>query len=150
RWARASSCRAATSGSSWARRGSARNSSAALMRARNRARIREVREQHMAEQLDPRAAGARRLAGKGCIGTGAGQGIGRATARRLGQEGGRIVVADRIEESAARTVDELRTHEAEAIKVIVDLASFAGAHELMAQARAAFGRIDVLVNNVGG
>src|SRR5262249_28652863 len=101
-------------------------------------------------QLDPRAAGARRLAGKVCIVTGAGQGIGRATARRLGQEGGRIVVADRIEESAARTVDELRTHEAEAIKVIVDLASFAGAQELMAQARAAFGRIDVLVNNVGG
>src|SRR5262249_36409642 len=60
------------------------------------------------------------------------------------------VVADRIEESAARTVAELHEHNVETLKVIVDLARFAGAQELMAQVRAAFGRIDVLVNNVGG
>jgi NAD(P)-dependent dehydrogenase (short-subunit alcohol dehydrogenase family) len=104
----------------------------------------------MAEELDAKAAGARRLKDKVCIVTGSGQGIGRATARRLGQEGGKIVVADRIEESAARTLAELREHGVEARKVIVDLATFAGAQDLMAQARAAFGRIDVLVNNVGG
>ena len=44
----------------------------------------------MAVELDARAAGARRLKGKVCVVTGAGQGIGRATARRLGQEGGKI------------------------------------------------------------
>jgi dihydroxycyclohexadiene carboxylate dehydrogenase len=38
--------------------------------------------------LDPRAAGAKRLRDKVCVVTGAGQGIGRATARRLGEEGG--------------------------------------------------------------
>ena len=48
--------------------------------------------------LDQRAAGAKRLSGKVCIVTGAGQGIGRATAKRLGEEGGKIVVAERIED----------------------------------------------------
>ena len=101
-------------------------------------------------ELDARAAGARRLKDKVCIVTGAGQGIGRAAARRLGEEGGTIVVADRVDESATQTLTELRDHGVEAKKVLVDLSTFAGAHELMAQARAAYGRIDVLVNNVGG
>jgi NAD(P)-dependent dehydrogenase (short-subunit alcohol dehydrogenase family) len=104
----------------------------------------------MAEQLDARAAGARRLAGKVCVVTGAGQGIGRATARRLGQEGGKIVVADRIEAGASETVRELTEYGVAATKVLVDLGTFAGAQELMHQALAAYGRIDVLVNNVGG
>ena len=104
----------------------------------------------MAVELDARAAGARRLEDKVCVVTGAGQGIGRATARRLGQEGGKIVVADRVDESATQTVAALREHGVDAAKVIVDLGTFAGAQELMAEARKAFGRIDVLVNNVGG
>jgi NAD(P)-dependent dehydrogenase (short-subunit alcohol dehydrogenase family) len=104
----------------------------------------------MADELDPRAAGARRLEGKVCVVTGAGQGIGRATARRLGQEGGRIVVADRIKESASEAAAELRDNGVEAIKALVDLGSFAGAQELMRLARTAYGQIDVLVNNVGG
>lgn len=104
----------------------------------------------MTDELDPRAAGARRLKDKICIVTGAGQGIGRAIARRLGQEGGKIVVADRVDESATQTTDELREHDVEAIKVLVDLSTLSGAEDLMAQTMAAFGRIDVLVNNVGG
>ena len=104
----------------------------------------------MAVELDARAAGARRLKDKVCVVTGAGQGIGRAAARRLGQEGGRIVVADRIDESAMQTVGELREHGVEATKVLVDLGTFAGAQQLMTEAKNAFGRIDVLVNNVGG
>jgi dihydroxycyclohexadiene carboxylate dehydrogenase len=104
----------------------------------------------MAGGLDCRAAGARRLKDKVCIVTGAGQGIGRATARRLGEEGGKIVVADRIDESATEAVTELRESGVEAVKALVDLGTFAGAQELIAAARAAYGRIDVLVNNVGG
>jgi dihydroxycyclohexadiene carboxylate dehydrogenase len=110
----------------------------------------QVREIPMASELDPRAAGAQRLRGKVCIVTGAGQGIGRATARRLGQEGGRIVVADRVEEGAARTVAELKEHGVEARTVLVDLGTFAGAQALVTQTLDAYGRIDVLVNNVGG
>ena len=104
----------------------------------------------MTDELDPGAAGARRLAGKTCVVTGAGQGIGRAVARRLGQEGGRIVVADRVEEGADRVLDELTAHGVEATKAIVDLSVYSGAEDLMQQALSAFGRIDVLVNNVGG
>jgi NAD(P)-dependent dehydrogenase (short-subunit alcohol dehydrogenase family) len=104
----------------------------------------------MTAELDARAAGARRLKGKICIVTGAGQGIGRAAARRLGQEGGIIVVADRIDAAATRTINELRDHGVEATKAVVDLSTLAGAQELMARAQDAYGRIDVLVNNVGG
>lgn len=104
----------------------------------------------MASELDARAAGARRLKDKVCIVTGAGQGIGRATARRLGAEGGKIVVADRIEEAANRTWSELREHNVDAIKALADVGTLAGAQSLMQQALDAYGRIDVLVNNVGG
>ena len=104
----------------------------------------------MADELDARAAGGRRLKGKVCIVTGAGQGIGRATARRLGQEGATVVVADRVEQGASQTLSELQEHGVEAMTALVDLATFAGAQSLMQQTVAAYGRIDVLVNNVGG
>ena len=104
----------------------------------------------MTEKLDPRAAGARRLQDKVCIVTGAGQGIGRAIARRLGQEGGKIVVADRIDEGARRTVKDLQDLGVGAVKVIADLSTLSGAQGMMAEAVRAYGRIDVLVNNVGG
>ena len=104
----------------------------------------------MAVELDARAAGARRLADKVCVVTGAGQGIGRAVARRLGQEGGRIVVADRIDASATRTLTELREQGVDALKVLLDLSTFVGAQSLVSQILDAYGRIDVLVNNVGG
>jgi NAD(P)-dependent dehydrogenase (short-subunit alcohol dehydrogenase family) len=104
----------------------------------------------MATELDPRAAGARRLKDKVCVVTGAGQGIGAATARRLGQEGAIVVVADRVEEGAARTVGELKAHGVETAMALVDLGSFEGSRALMTKAVDAYGRIDVLINNVGG
>jgi dihydroxycyclohexadiene carboxylate dehydrogenase len=104
----------------------------------------------VAIELDLRAAGALRLKDKVCIVTGAGQGIGRAAARRLGQEGGKIIVADRVDASASEAVAELRDHGVEATKVLVDLSAHSGAQQLMTQAKEAYGRIDVLVNNVGG
>jgi NAD(P)-dependent dehydrogenase (short-subunit alcohol dehydrogenase family) len=107
-------------------------------------------ELNLADELDPRAAGARRLKNKVCIVTGAGQGIGRAIARRLGQEGGKIVVADRVDEGATQTTDELTEHGVDAIKALVELSTLSGAEEMIDLAMKAFGRIDVLVNNVGG
>jgi len=107
-------------------------------------------ELNVTDELDPKAAGARRFRDKVCVVTGAGQGIGRAIARRLGQEGGKIVVAERVEETATSATDELRAHGVDAARALVDLGSFGGAEDMIAQAMAAFGRVDVLVNNVGG
>jgi len=104
----------------------------------------------MADQLDAKASGARRLAGKVCVVTGAGQGIGRATARRLAAEGGKIVIAERVEASASAALQELTDHGVEAIKVLADVSKMGEARGLMRQTVDAFGQIDVLVNVVGG
>jgi dihydroxycyclohexadiene carboxylate dehydrogenase len=104
----------------------------------------------MAFQLDARAAGARRLKDKVCIVTGAGQGIGRAAARRLGEEGGRIILADRIDTTVSEAEAELRDRGVDATKLLIDLSTLAGAQELMSRAAEVYGQIDVLVNNVGG
>jgi NAD(P)-dependent dehydrogenase (short-subunit alcohol dehydrogenase family) len=103
-----------------------------------------------ASALDPKAAGARRLEGKVCVVTGAGQGIGRATARRLGAEGGRIVVGERVETTARETVRQLTDAGVDAVANIADVSVLAEAERLMADTVTRFGRIDVLVNVVGG
>ena len=101
-------------------------------------------------ELDPRAAGGKRLKDKICIVTGAGQGIGRAAAKRLGAEGGAVVVADRVDEGATQTMTELNEHGVTALTVLADLGTFAGAQAQMTTAVAAYGRTDVLASNVGG
>src|SRR4051812_1406930 len=95
--------------------------------------------------LDQKATGATRLKDKVCIVTGAGQGIGRAAARRLAAEGGRIVVAERVEATAESATRELLDSGATAVKVVADVSSYDGARQLMQSAVDAFGRIDVLV-----
>jgi len=101
-------------------------------------------------ELDPLARGGRRFAGRICVVTGAGQGIGRATARRLAAEGGTVVVAERVRQTAAETVRILRDAGAEAREAVYDVSTPDGARALMEAAVAAYGRIDVLVNVVGG
>ena len=104
----------------------------------------------MHDPLDPKASGSRRLAGKVCVVTGAGQGIGRATAKRLAAEGGRVVVAERVEAAAAETVSQLHAHGAEAMAVLADVSKLDEARRLMRETSERMGRIDVLVNVVGG
>ncbi|MDI3313800.1 MAG: benzoate 1,2-dioxygenase electron transfer component BenC [Mycobacterium sp.] len=90
-----------------------------------------------------------RFTGKVVVVTGAAQGIGEHTARRISAEGGTLVLADRsalVKELA----DELASVGPEALAVTVDLESADGAETLVQQALASFGHIDVLINNVGG
>jgi dihydroxycyclohexadiene carboxylate dehydrogenase len=107
----------------------------------------EERAMSMAEGAAP---GGRRFQGKACIVTGAGQGIGRATALRLAAEGGHIIVAERIEATARETLAQLRAVGATAHVVIADLEALSQAQHLMRRSIELLGRIDVLVNVVGG
>jgi len=100
--------------------------------------------------LDPRAAGAKRLQGRIAIITGAGQGIGRATARRMAEEGATIMIAERNVAGAERTRDELREYGATAEMHLADISEPEAAKALMAATKERFGRIDILVNNAGG
>lgn len=101
-------------------------------------------------ELDPRAAGARRFEGKVAVVTGAGQGIGAATARRLAQEGAAIVIGDMVEETSQRVRNELKEFGASCIISLGELSTWENAQALMAQAYQEYGRIDVLANVAGG
>ena len=102
------------------------------------------------DTLDPRAAGARRFAGKIAVVAGGGQGIGSATARRLAQEGATVLVADIIPDSAERVCQQLQAAGAEASAFVGDLSQWEDAERLMATAVERYGRIDALANIVGG
>ncbi|WP_431267031.1 1,6-dihydroxycyclohexa-2,4-diene-1-carboxylate dehydrogenase [Dankookia sp. P2] len=89
---------------------------------------------------------AGRFAGKVALVTGAAQGIGREVALRLVREGARVALVDR----SALVEEVLQEAGGEAVAVTADLEAYSGAAEAVARARAAFGRLDILVNNVGG
>jgi benzoate/toluate 1,2-dioxygenase reductase component len=97
----------------------------------------------------PRFVTPGRFAGKVVLVTGAAQGIGEHTARRIAAEGGTLVLADRSE-LVKELADELTSGGPQALAVTVDLEHAEGAHALVQQALTTFGRIDVLINNVGG
>lgn len=97
----------------------------------------------------PRFVTPGRFADKVVLVTGAAQGIGEQTARRISAEGGRLVLADRSE-LVKELADELAAAGPDARAVTVDLEHAEGAENMVAQALSAFGRIDVLINNVGG
>lgn len=100
--------------------------------------------------LDPKAAGARRLEGKIAIITGGGQGHGRATAKRFAQEGAKLMLVDRHAPGAERVRDELLDFGAEAEIFVGELGPWDTAKQLMEATKERYGRIDILVNNVGG
>ena len=81
--------------------------------------------------------------------TGGGQGIGRAVALELAEMGAQVVVADLNEGTAERTADDVRARGGSALALRVDVSRLADCRDLATRAMAAFGRIDVLVNNAG-
>jgi NAD(P)-dependent dehydrogenase (short-subunit alcohol dehydrogenase family) len=88
-----------------------------------------------------------RLDGKCAIVTGATQGIGLATTRRLLHEGARVVMVARNGERCAAVAAELGEERVAFVAGSVDDAATAGAAVALAQER--FGPLDILVNNAG-
>jgi dihydroxycyclohexadiene carboxylate dehydrogenase len=81
--------------------------------------------------------------------TGAAQGIGRGVALAAAAEGAQLVLADRSA-LVHETAQEASALGAQVVVAEVDLETWAGAAALAARALEDYGRIDILVNNVGG
>ncbi|ORB73863.1 SDR family NAD(P)-dependent oxidoreductase [Mycobacterium scrofulaceum] len=81
--------------------------------------------------------------------TGGGGGIGAATARLFARHGAHVVIVDIDDGLAARTVDDIAASGASAVAVVTDVRDAAAVDELARSVLDRYGRVDVLVNNVG-
>lgn len=89
------------------------------------------------------------LEDKVAIVTGAGSGIGEASARRFAQEGALVVVADIRAGKAEAVAQAIVAEQGEAIAVEVDVADPASVEAMVRRAVERYGRLDVLFNNAG-
>lgn len=90
-----------------------------------------------------------RLAGKVAVITGAGSGIGRASAARFAAEGARVAVLDLDGDAAAETVELVVKEGGVASAFVVDVSNEASVDAGLDAAAAEFGGIDVVYNNAG-
>ena len=90
------------------------------------------------------------LDGRVAVVTGGGRGIGRAIALGMAKEGAAVVVSSRTQEQLDRVVAEVNHAGGEGLAVTADAADEDQARSPVRAAVDEFGRVDVLVNNVGG
>ncbi|GAB2872971.1 benzoate 1,2-dioxygenase electron transfer component BenC [Nocardioides pacificus] len=117
----------------------AERSKTTMRRAMDDARIRQL----------PAFFSPGRFEGRVVLVTGAAQGIGERTARRISAEGGTVVLADRAE-LVRDLADELGSAARPALAVVADLETWEGSELVVSEAISRFGRIDVSVHTVGG
>src|SRR5689334_7253117 len=91
-----------------------------------------------------------RVTGQAAVVTGAGRGIGAATAIALAQAGADVLISARTEDQLAKVAREIETAGRRAVIVPADLSDLDAAAGLAEAAAEAFGRLDIVVNNVGG
>jgi NAD(P)-dependent dehydrogenase (short-subunit alcohol dehydrogenase family) len=92
---------------------------------------------------------AGRLQGRTAVVTGAGKGIGRASALALAQEGANVVVTARTQSDLEDIAREIEALGVKALVVPADISQEADVERLAQAAREAFGKVDILVNNAG-
>ncbi len=90
-----------------------------------------------------------RLDGRVAFVTGAGRGIGAATALRLAEEGAKVALADVDLEGCAQGVSEIEKLGGGALAVACDVSNADAVQQAVDQAASTFGRLDILVNNAG-
>ena len=90
-----------------------------------------------------------RLEGKIALVTGAGSGIGQATAVLFAQEGARVAVVDLREEAAKGTVERIERAGGQALAITADVSKATDVQAAMSQTVARWGRLDIVYANAG-
>lgn len=90
-----------------------------------------------------------RLENKVAIITGAGSGIGKASAKLFAKEGAKVVVADLNEEGGQQTVSEIKDGGGEAIFVKTDVSKAEDIDAMVLKCVETYGELDILFNNAG-
>ena len=90
-----------------------------------------------------------RLRDRVAIVTGAGQGLGKAMARRLAGEGAAVVIADLRQDRAKETVGEIEGEGGRALAIGADITRATDIVDVMRRTINEFSRIDIVVNNAG-
>ena len=88
-----------------------------------------------------------RLTGKAAIVTGASRGIGRGIARRLAEEGARLILVARGAEALREAVEDIKREGGEAVAVVGDVGLRADVERALSTAVQAYGSLDIVVNN---
>jgi NAD(P)-dependent dehydrogenase (short-subunit alcohol dehydrogenase family) len=84
-----------------------------------------------------------------CLVTGAGRGIGRASAIALAKHAGRVAITARSEDELASAADAIRAAGGQALPIVADLSDRREPSRVVAEVKKAWGPIEILVNNAG-
>ncbi len=90
-----------------------------------------------------------RLVGKTAVITGAGGGVGRASARRFGREGAAVVCVDVADEANEETAELVRSDGGRALARHADVTDASEVEAVVARAESEFGGLDIMFNNAG-
>ena len=82
--------------------------------------------------------------------TGAGRGIGKAMAQAFAELGAKVVIAERKEDVAKQTAEDIRARGHDARAIVCDVRDGTQVRSMVEQTVREFGGVDILVNNVGG
>ncbi len=92
---------------------------------------------------------AKKLDGKVAIITGAGSGIGRATALLFAQEGAKVIVADIVDKQGKEAAEAIKKNGGEAVFIHTDVSKTEDVKNVIKEAVTRYGRLNIMYNNAG-